>query len=333
MTYYNHDLTYPVPPNEAWDIQDPSKMEIFIDVCPRMYFFKYVLGWKSEAISNHLHFGTSWHEAQEYLLLNDYSAQNVMLANEIFLAKYREVFDEDTDEMFFPKTPTRAMLALAEYSRIFESDHRDFKVWEKEGTKMTEIAGTVHVNDEDVLHFRMDSILESEKGFFSIDHKTGSSFSAWGWEDAWNMKIQPNCYNHVLYSLFDEKDVRYINMRGTIFTKNKGTKGGKIFDFKECKVVKTRKQMQNWLWHLNFYIDQLKLNFDWLAESKPEDMLMRAFPMRTWACANYYGHACEYRAFCENWQNPLKRCETTPIGFEIEHWDPSKRDHSSEVSL
>ena len=154
----------------TWKINDPTKCNEFLE-CPRKYFYKYVLGWRPSTPSNHLVFGSSWHIAMEYLLTHDYSVGSVMAAHDAFLKDYRKTFGPETDEMFWPKTPDNALVTLNAYAKKFQTDLID---WEP---LYTEIAGRISLNDEQTLHFRMDSIVKHrfKESVKSIEHKTASS--------------------------------------------------------------------------------------------------------------------------------------------------------------
>jgi len=329
--YYDKQATYPIPPVPSWNVQDASKLTTFM-TCERMYFYEYVLGWRNAIPNNHPHFGTSWHEAMEYLLLNDYNDSSVVAeAYHKFLTKYREEFDEDSDAAFWPKTPNRALKALAEYTVRWKNDQKKFKLLELNGRPLTEIAGTVHITEDYMMHFRMDSVMEGINGIFSLDHKTAST--SYGWEDKWSLELQPTLYNHVLYCMYPPEQVYGIVLRGTVFKKNKGTRGGTLFEFVEARVHKTLDQMQTWLWNITSWLDSVRWNFEMLSNCKESDSVMKAFPMRTIPCAYHYGRPCPYKSFCLMWPNPLQRCEQPPIGFEVRHWDPSQLESSNQVNL
>ncbi|MBU2249242.1 MAG: PD-(D/E)XK nuclease family protein, partial [Gammaproteobacteria bacterium] len=94
---------------------DSSKLKDF-KRCPRYFFYRHVLGWQSQTPNNHLVFGSAWHEAMEYLLLNGYGDNSVIEAFDKFLAYYRQSFPPETDEMFKAKTPDNAFWTLAQYA-------------------------------------------------------------------------------------------------------------------------------------------------------------------------------------------------------------------------
>ena len=310
---------------DSWNIQDATKLTAFC-ACPRKYFWEYVLGWKPEAPSNHLVYGQAWHSAMEYLLLNDYSIASVQKAHQIFLEVYRKTFLPDTDEIFFPKTPENALFALARYVGKFREDHSIFKVL------YTEISGKVTVGENRYMHFRMDSILENRNNgqIVSIDHKTGSS--TWGWERQFPLSHQTGTYTHVLYCLYPRDLVRGVVFRGTFLGKTKKAwdqihTGTTLtykdpIEFVEYPAFRNEDQMQSWLWHVNFWLDQVGFQFELLQECSEDDPVMTAFPQNPTSCTMYGG--CQYADFCNSWQNPLQKCDEPPLNYREEHWDPTK---------
>lgn len=316
-----------------WEIQDPTKVMEYIR-CPRKYFYGYVLGWRPTMPNNHLVFGSAVHKAMEHILLNGYSVNEVLRAHEKFLHYYREHFPEDTDEMFFPKTPDNFLVVLTAYTRKYERDLDSFKVL------YTEIAGTISLRDDLSLAFRMDSILENLKGLrSSLEHKTGSS--SWNWEMQWDLSIQVGTYTHVLNCLFDLESVEGVRMNGLIFGKAKKgweqLKTGQSltvnppFDFIRYPAFKSKTQMQTWLYTVTYYLDMIKFEFEQLLHCRFDDPVMFAFPMRHVACTDFGG--CPWHDFCISFQNPLQRSEEPPLGYEVSHWNPLKEEATTRFEL
>lgn len=318
----------------SWKIQDATKLQAFC-ACPRKYFWEYVLGWRPEAPSNHLVFGQAWHSAMEYLLLNDYSIGSIQKAHEVFLTTYRKVLPPETDEIFFPKTPDNALIALARYAGKFKEDLSNFKVL------YTEIAGRVAISEDRYMAFRMDTILEaySNGQITSIDHKTGSS--PWGWERQFPLSHQTGTYTHVLYCMYPRELVKGVMFRGTFFGRTKKawdqiSHGANLtykdpVEFIEYPAYRSAEQMNSWLWHANFWFDQIEFNFKLLADCREEDPVMFAFPQNPTACNNYGG--CTYIDFCNAWMNPLQKCQEPPLNYKEEHWNPMEQEAKHVFNL
>ena len=189
--------SYPIQTHETWSVIDPSKIEEFLR-CPRKFFFNHILGWESTSkLHNDKEFGTAWHKAVEHLLLNGYEGKSINDAFDKFYNKYREDFDETTDEMFFPKSPQGAYKALIQYAKKFQSDLSEYEVI------YTEISGTCSIDADLILHWRMDSIVKDRSNgkYKSIEHKTTKRLSR-QWRDQWLLHRGIGTYIHNLYSLY-----------------------------------------------------------------------------------------------------------------------------------
>ena len=309
------DLTYPLPYNANWEIVDSSKMTEFMD-CPRSYFFRHVLGWQSTAPNNHLIFGTAWHKAQEHLLLNGYDSVDAAVM--LFMAEYRESFGPETDELFGNKTPTKADESLRSYAANFKDDLRKWEVLH------TEIAGSVMITTEHLMHWRMDSILrEKDTGKkFSLDHKTGSRKGR-TWTDKFLLSVAAGCYTHVLYCLYPREEVKGVMYRGTFFYKSKPC------EFEEVPCWKSMDSMQVWLWNTVYWYNMIRSNYELFSQCREDEEVMMAFPMQTESCTKYFG--CSYHDFCTAWPNPLRRCQEPPMGYKVEFWNPADDETTTKM--
>lgn len=318
MTKPNQLVEHP-----TWAVIDSSKLQAFM-ACPRSYFFEYVLGWRPDKVSNHLHFGTAWHIAMEILLREGFSPEAAVRAYDGFLETYRSSpdFQSDTDDLFTPKNPERAFLAIALYAKKYADDLQKYEVMH------TEVSGTVAIDENRVLYFKMDSIMRelSSNKIVSLEHKTGSS--TWGWDLQWGLKTQIGTYTHCLYSMFGVPDVKGVIVNGTFFKKVKKFDANSI-DFMRVPVYKTPAHMKQWLYTTNYYIDQLMREFELVLEH-PEDIdVLTAFPCNTESCTKYGG--CPYLNLCLSWSNPLARLHSAPSGFKVEFWDP--RDEITKSTM
>lgn len=315
-----HDLSYPVEVKPTWFVTDPSKIQTYLD-CPRRYFYEYILGWRHEIPSNHLHFGHCLHLSLEHLLATDYSMDNVMIAYEKFEEAYRakEGFGAESDEKYWPKIPAVVFQALAGYVGKWKNDHSRYEVL------YLETSGTVPINAEDVLHFRMDSILRdtTNNKIVSLEHKTGSR--EYKWDKQWSLKMQIGTYTHCLYCMFGQEDVKGLLMNVIFFKKNMTN----TLSFDRVPVYKPLHQMNNWLWTVNDIYGRMKNDFYRLSKCGVEDQVMGTFTMNPESCTKYFG--CPYHDFCCTYANPLTKAHQPPLGFIEEHWDP-RADDSKETT-
>lgn len=324
-----------IPSHETWQIQDSTKINEFMS-CPRAYFYKYVLGWREEVPSNHLVFGSSWHLAMEYVLLHGYETQSIMDAYDLLLADYRTTFGPDTDDIFHPKTPDNALIMLTKYCSQWKDDPQLYRVVvDSDGKPYTEIAGTIGIGADRFIYFRMDSVLEriSDGKKKSREHKTGSN--SYLWMEQWPLSFQVSTYNHALYCLYDYDEVLGVEMNGCMFRKvKKGWEQLRTgqpltvqepFEFVRGTIHKNKSQMQMWMDMANSYFEDIELEFDILDSAKDSDDTMYAFPLRPTSCVKY-GRVCEFNDFCLSWPNPLQKCQLPPIGFIVDHWDPTQAE-------
>lgn len=319
------DYDLPIPDKPTHHIIDSSKLNCYME-CPRKFFYEYMLGWRSERPNNHLVFGTAWHEAMEYLLLNDYSHNSILAAFAAFEKNYRQTLsDPENDEVFWPKTPDRAFECLAEYATRYHDDLSKFEVL------FTEIAFTVQMDETRFLYGRMDSVLrrKADNLICSLEHKTGSSLKRWA--EQFHMCMQGGTYSHALMCLYGFDRVGPIIFNGSIFKKTKGTRGATKFDFHREPVKKSKAQMQ--VWHTNtlYWMDQLEREYQLLEQSSANDDVMIAFPLNTTNCTKWFG--CQNKDFCNSWKNPLAKCFQPPLGMIEDHWDPTAEDANFNMQL
>lgn len=307
---------YPVPYHPTWEILDSSKLQDYL-TCPRLFFFRYVLGWDGEELNNHLIFGEAWHAAQEVLLLQGYTEDGILAAYRAFEDVYRRDLPEATDAALYPKTPARALDALINYVMFWrEADMKQVPLH-------TEIAGTVPIMDGVLLHFRMDSIIQKDGLIFSREHKTGSRLDR-AWQGQWTLKVQVGTYTHVLYCLYPPDEVDGVVINGAIFNKTKT-------QFVRIPIRKDPRAMQTWWWNVKDWTKRLLIDYERLHSCSRNDQTLMAFTMNTESCTKYFG--CPFMDYCSAWPNPLQYTESPPVGFTTRWWDPSARPAKVVLAL
>lgn len=308
-----------IQPNPTWDILDSSKLTMYM-TCPRKFFYRYILGWQLDYPNNHLIFGSAWHLAMEYLLLNGYSPIALTEAKILFGEFYRKHFSHDTDELYEPKTLANGFDSIEEYARRYSSEVHKYDVL------FTELAGLVLVAPDRTMIFKCDAILRDRDtgDIVGLDHKTSQrQYSNWG--DHWTLSTQMLTYLHALHCLYPNSDTLQMLVRCAFFYSiQKKTNTYRLTEFADQPISKSLPQMQAWLERTNQWINRLDNDMECLKQEDTDDATMAAFPQNDTACFNY-GRPCEFFEFCNAWSNPLTRCEDTPIGFNVEWWDPMAR--------
>ena len=318
------NLSYPIPFHKTWNIQDATKIKCYME-CPRKYFFEYCLGWRNAGTNIHLIFGSAWHEALAHMYENGFQFEDVQKAySEHFLPYYRQFIDEEDDEIYMPKVPHRAYLALAYYASMRKIFMRDYEVVHHNGKPMVEIGGTINLTDDLEISFKMDTIVRSSHGIVSLEHKTGSS--TWNWGLQWPLSMQIGTYHHVLNCMYPPEDVRGVTVDGTFFKKTKDNPkldakdAFRHFDFMEVPVYLNASAMNQWLNTAIHWVRMIQNDFESLSECSDSDLILNAFHMNSTGCTNWSG--CQYQDLCRAWANPLQYTERPPIGFEVDFWNP-----------
>lgn len=312
---------FPIETHPTWDIHDATKIGEYL-ICPRKYFYKYVLGWRREGANHHIEFGTAWHLAMAHLLRNDYSVDSIDGAHKLFTDHFRKFFPPEFDEDIAPKTPSFALTGLVEYVSRYAAEDRKYKVMETDGSKeLIEIAGSVLISEKHKLQFRMDSVLSRPDGkIMSREHKTGSRVTR-AWMECWSTDFQVSTYNHVLRCKYDPKQVWGVEING--FFPQKGEN-----KFERPPAGRSLKAMREWLWEANYYMDEIEWQFHQLREAKKEDSVMRAFPRNCRGCS-MFNRPCSMLPFCATSMNPLEIAHVAQPGMEIYRWNPA--DYTERV--
>jgi hypothetical protein len=312
----------------TWQTIDSSKLAT-MSTCWRKDFFENILGWRSEIPSQDAYFGEGWHHAREHMLLNGYDS--IDEAYHKFLAFYREEYDESTDELYGAKVPAAVLNALVNFAVNYPRDLYDNELL------YTEISGSVPVDRDRVVYFRMDSVLrrKSDGKIFSWDHKTTKKFSR-SWEDQFALSWQSGTYTHCLYCMFPIEEVLGIEFCGTQFEylsrSSKYRGAGYHSSFRRVPAWKSKDQMQAWLWNCIDMLDKRTFELDRLMNHcKESDKVLMAFPMNPESCTKYWG--CQWHDYCLSWPNPLQHCWEPPLGFKQEFWDPTKIQTSNKMEL
>jgi hypothetical protein len=317
----------------SWEIIDSSKLGDYLE-CPRKFFFMHVLGWRIEAHQHDLFFGECWHAAREYMLLNGYD--DIQGAFEAFAKCYGEVLGPETDELYCPKNPPAALMAIVKFAG---DPTRRYDLEENE-VLFTEISGSVPVDERRVIYFRMDSVLRNKKSghIFSWDHKTTKKFSR-VWEEQFYLSVQNGTYTHCLYCMYPDEMrnglIRGVEFCGTQFEYlKKGSKNrsaGYHIALQRVPAWKSPSQMNKWLWNTVDLLDSIDRDMERLMDCKEDDPVMMAFRQNPGNCTNYWG--CMFHDYCMAWENPLRYCSEPPLGFKVEFWDPRKIKTTNKMDL
>jgi hypothetical protein len=308
------DLDYPVQPHPTWFILDSTKLNAYIS-CPRAFFYEYILGWRrGEQAHNDLAFGKAAHAAMEHLYKAEkIDGETAIEAYQQFLIEYRKEFDEDTDDLFSPKTPERFLLLLIQYLQTYLTDFQRYEVID------VEVSGIVTVTELFNMYWKMDTILRDlhDGTVISLEHKTKKGAPTRTWRDDFRLSIQVGTYTHNLFCMFPADEVKGIKINGLCIHATKSP----IFTLERVDVFKRPEQMEVWRRTVDTHLTSLIADMRWLSEHSDSDRILSAFPMVPTSCTKYWG--CPYHDYCDFWQNPIQYAEQPPLGFREEFWDPS----------
>jgi hypothetical protein len=299
-----------ITPHPTWDILDSSKIQEYMD-CPRKYFYKYILGWRLDVPQQALVFGECWHAAMDTLYEIGFTETGIEAAKERFEQLYRLEFGQETDDLYHPKSVWNAFEAIELYALLYARWMLDYEVVE------IEVAGSVPINEDQRLHFRMDKILRHKKTrkYYAIEHKT-TGRGGRQWNDQWVLSTQVGTYTHTLYCLYPIENVYGVIVDGVIFTK-------KDIKFERVPCERMPEQMSVWLQNTQDWVEEIlgdTYKIRWCCEDNYKNEPLDCFMMNTQNCTKYWG--CEFHDFCISWTNPLLHADEVPIGFKQEFWNP-----------
>lgn len=316
-----------IPENELHGVLDSSKIQNYMH-CPRKYFFEHILGWRSDQANVHLEFGTAWHMLMEVIYEKGFAPDVLAEAYQVFYDQYSEFFGPEHAEANKPKTPDNVLRALPQYAAKY-ADADDFEVLH------IEVAGSVEIAPDRLLHFKTDTICQGDQGYFSLEHKSGSYFGA-TWSAQWRQKMQTGTYSHVLHSMYPNDEVYGVIINGAFFhAPPKMTKDGRPYansrdnEFHRVPVRRNLQQMDEWLAQANHWVDMIERDHAALEDETDEQTSMNSFQKNTESCTKY--GVCPFMDHCSVWSNPLQHVGEMPEGYKSEHWDPRNQPTAREV--
>lgn len=314
----------PIPSNPSHSVIDSTKLQTY-QLCPRKFFWEYLLGWRSSRPNNHLVFGSAAHLALEHIILNNYSVNSVKKSFSIFNEEYRKSFDPETDESFSPKTPARFMDMMIQYIKQYSSDPHEYTVYK------TEFGGTVHLSEKHSLTFKMDTILRNNKTgqYFSLEHKTkGANYIGHDFYITHLMGIQCGTYTHVLNSLFNPQEVDGVIINCLCMKKTKTPQ----YILERFPIFLSNSQMFIWLENTKMWLDRLETDIHALFQCSESHDFLNAFPCNGGSCGKY-GSICPYQELCISWSNPLQHLHQRPVDMDIDFWNPLEENLREVLEL
>lgn len=269
-------------------------------------------------------FGEAWHLGMEILLRHGFHDEAVNGATIIFERKFRETYDDATDQDNFPRTPGGAYRAYKAFAERYRSSF-DFSLVKLNDQPATEIYGTVPISESRVLHFRIDAFgINDSKLYVYMDHKT-SSVDSPVYQSQYTHSVQMLAYYHVINCLFPHDDIYGGIVNLTVIRKNDQA-------FYQLPIRKTIDIMSEWLWNINTWYDLLLRDIDTALKTREDQRVMLAFPKNEHGCIAY-NRKCMYQDLCLSWSNPIREVDRCPPDMIVEFWDPSEKEKDAKLFL
>lgn len=308
---------------------DNSRLSAY-KTCPRLYYYKHVLGWTRSTTSTHLAlvFGKCWHSALEYVWQNGKMPSDLLLEGSVDSFNTEWANNElpldlslEMQEQFSPRTPGIAHEMLYHYIH-------------ERGPML--IASTLIGNEQpfavpmpfanNVWYVgRMDKVIETNSGSrLVLEHKTTAAYSIKhnfqpSYVESWNISPQIKGYEFAASLYFGKIDGVWVD--AALVHK-------KIHDqFKFIPVMHTQLLVKEWLentaiWCKEIIAEEQKL------EGKETIEGTNAFPKNEESCYGKYGE-CPFLDICRFVAVPDPN--NIPDGFEKNMWEPFNEQELTDL--
>ncbi len=309
--------------------------------CPRKFFFRHVKDWTTGGFSPPLVFGSSWHAAMDAVwdILPSNRAPNsgtlevMEAAKEAFMTCWTENNGPDVWEMspeelksLEPRTPFIAFEMLHEYIIAREQFFKKIEIISIEQP----FAVPLDPNNKELFYVgRLDKVFRMGKDILVGEHKTTSLYKKFGpfrhtFIDSFSPNSQVDGYTHALHMLYG-KEAKGVWIDGALV--HRTVHDGFMF----IPIERQFSQLDAWLWETQYWIDQIKQNWNAVQEGLFEDTeYMSAFPKNTSTCQDY-NRNCSYMDLCKAWSNPSMK--DLPAGFVDEPWSPFDRLELEKIGM
>ncbi len=297
---------------------DNTKLSAY-KVCPRSYFIRHVLGWRSDGTANPLVFGLGWHNAMDAVWEHATKLPQSSLV-ELGYANFCATWEENgfrvnlsLEEMedFSPRTPGIAKEMLHGYvtknARMLQeatliAGEKPFAV------PIPSIEDTWYVG-------RLDKVIEYNTQILVLEHKTTTAYALKGnfrddYVNSWYSSSQVKGYEFAASLYYPGLDGVWVD--AALVHK-------KIHDaFKFIPVNHNVTLLLEWLEDMKQWVTRIQVEeakFEVEGELKPG-----MFPRNEESCFGKYGH-CPFLDICRTVSDPSK-LNGAPPGYVHEVWSP-----------
>lgn len=291
--------------------------------CPRHYFLRHALGWRSEGTAAPLVFGLSWHEAQDVIwehYKNLPLPELIQLARAAFEQKwveegFPEEMDLETINRLGARTPMVAGEMLLNYAQTRATVLKECELL------AVEAPFAVPLPREHTWYVgRLDKVIRWNGQTLVIEHKTTTEYKIDGgfretYIQGWSMDSQTKGYQYGGNLYYGELDGVWVD--AALVHK-------KVHDkFKFIPVSHQLPILNEWIDDAIEWISRIERDADkWNAVGSLEttNEFGRVFPKNEKECYGKFG-ACTFVDICRSNPRP-DLLDAPPAGFIEERWEP-----------
>ena len=305
------------------------------NLCPRLFYFRYIREWGPKGKSMPLIFGSCWHRAMDAvwagLVAGEAESKVMEDAFWNFMVEWEAAdmpplnrIGPDLLKEYGPRNPMNAMEMLISYiahrSRFIKGGEVEIMEIEKPFAIPLDPDETdlfyVGKIDKVIRHVPYNKIRGMEHKTTTAYKKSDSKAPGSRFQSRFTESFSPNSqvdgYLYALHMLFPGK-VGGVWIDGALVHKTEQ-------DFILLPIEHQMQQLDLWLWETRSTVDEIEANMEAAAATQPQDRYMAAFRRDTRSCHSLYGGTCPFLIPCQAWSNPTSH--EMPKGFEEKPWDP-----------
>lgn len=311
----------------ATDCYDNSELSLYKS-CPRSYFIRYILGWRTEGTSPALVFGGSWHEGMDIIwgYARDCSKTDLReLAMEAFMKHWSdggmpECKSLEEQEQLAPRTPGTAREMYANYiEQRWNMLHRCevIAVEQPIAIPMPGMPGKFYIG-------KLDKVVEYNGQVLVLEHKTTSAYAINGqfqpyFTESWDSAAQVKGYEVAANLYYGKIDAVWVD--AALVHK-------KVHDaFKFIPISHKTELLEGWLENTREWIRRVEA--DKAAYAKQGNLEGGIFPVSEENCWGKYGPN-PFLNLISTVRDPSQLKEV-PAGYVYERWEPFNKLGLNEI--